>query len=144
MTVSKEWLDTEIAERSKEPHRTMYSRTLLDALKELASRRAADEVTTKRTRADFLFPANPGSVEEAAFEFANARTEEYRREWWETLQRRLRAAEEGAVTVEGYADLRVFNGSPWNTLRGAANMMRVFMEGIDGDIPVTVKIRRKR
>lgn len=43
MTVSKEWLDTEIAERSKEPHRTMYSRTLLDALKELASLRAADE-----------------------------------------------------------------------------------------------------
>src|SRR5574343_795425 len=43
MTVSKEWLDTEIAERSKEPHRTMYSRTLLDALKELASRRAAGE-----------------------------------------------------------------------------------------------------
>lgn len=92
MTVSKEWLDTEIAERSKEPHRTMYSRTLLDALKELASRRAADE---------------------------------------------------GVVTVEGYADLRVFQGSPWNTLRGAANMMRVFMEGIDGDIPVTVTIRRK-
>lgn len=55
----------------------------------------------------------------------------------------LRAAEEGAVTVEGYADLRVFNGSPWNTLRVAANMMRVFMEGIDGDIPVTVTIRRK-
>ena len=54
-----------------------------------------------------------------------------------------RAADEGAVTVEGYADLRVSNGSPWNTLRGAANMMRVFMEGIDGDIPVTVAIRRK-
>lgn len=55
----------------------------------------------------------------------------------------IRAADEGAVTVEGFADMRVFNDGPWNTLRGAANMMRVFMEGIDGDIPVTVTIRRK-
>lgn len=55
-----------------------------------------------------------------------------------------RAADEGAVTVEGYADLRVFNDSPWNTLRCAANMLRVFMEGIDGDIPVTVTIRKAK
>lgn len=51
-----------------------------------------------------------------------------------------RAADEGVVTVEGYADLRVFNGSPWNTLRGAANMMRVFMEGIDGKPLVNVTL----
>lgn len=71
MTVSKEWLDTEIAERSKEPHRTMYSRTLLDALKELASLRAADEgaVTVegwmyREEGGSFTFtPANMGGME---------------------------------------------------------------------------------
>ena len=56
----------------------------------------------------------------------------------------IRAADEGAVTVEGFADMRVLNDGPWNTLRGAANMLRVFMEGIDGDIPVTVTIRKAK
>jgi len=39
-------------------------------------------------KADFLYPAEPGSIEEAGFEFATAQTEEYRRRWWNYLLER--------------------------------------------------------
>jgi len=42
-------------------------------------------------RADFLWPYDDGSVEEAGYEFANARTEAYRREWWTILRDRIAA-----------------------------------------------------
>jgi hypothetical protein len=38
-----------------------------------------------RYRADFLWAHAEGSVEEAGYEFANARTEEYRQQWWTIL-----------------------------------------------------------
>ena len=39
--------------------------------------------------ADFLFPHEKGSVEEAGYEFANAKTEGYQRQWWEILLWRI-------------------------------------------------------
>lgn len=41
-----------------------------------------------RYRADFLWKHEEGSVEEAGYEFANARTEEYRQQWWKILLKR--------------------------------------------------------
>lgn len=41
-------------------------------------------------RAEFLWPHNKDSIEEAGYEFANAITEEYRREWWKLLIERVR------------------------------------------------------
>lgn len=39
----------------------------------------------EKVRADFLWPVEKDSVEEAGYEFANARTEEYRENWWKIL-----------------------------------------------------------
>lgn len=39
----------------------------------------------EKARANFLWPVEKGSVEEAGYEFANARTEPYRYNWWKTL-----------------------------------------------------------
>ncbi len=39
----------------------------------------------EKPKADFLWPVEKGSVEEAGYEFANARTEKYREEWWKIL-----------------------------------------------------------
>ena len=36
-------------------------------------------------KANFLWPAEKGSVEEAGYEFANAKTENYRKKWWMIL-----------------------------------------------------------
>lgn len=40
-------------------------------------------------KANFLFPAELGSPEEAGFEFANARTRRYQKIWWNILVRRI-------------------------------------------------------
>lgn len=47
-----------------------------------------------RYRADFLWPfrSKLGTVEEAGYEFANARTEEYREQWWNILLERVATA----------------------------------------------------
>jgi hypothetical protein len=42
-------------------------------------------------RANFLFGKPNGSVEEAGYEFANANTEQYRKQWWRILLLRARA-----------------------------------------------------
>jgi hypothetical protein len=36
-------------------------------------------------KAEFLWPNEDGSVEEAGYEFANARTDNYQRQWWRIL-----------------------------------------------------------
>ena len=41
-------------------------------------------------KADFLWPHESGSVEEAGYEFVNASTEIYRKEWWDILLDRAR------------------------------------------------------
>ena len=50
-------------------------------------------------KADFLWPHEKGSVEEAGYEFANARTEEYRQQWWDILIERI--AQTGEQTHVG-------------------------------------------
>lgn len=40
-------------------------------------------------RANFLWPYGKGSIEEAGYEFANARTERYRKKWWKILVKRI-------------------------------------------------------
>ena len=41
-----------------------------------------------KNKADFLWPYDEGSTEEAGYEFANAKTEEYREFWWCVLLER--------------------------------------------------------
>ena len=54
-------------------------------------------------RANFLWPNESGSIEQAGFEFANALTEAYREKWWDELKRRIassaRALEESEKGV---------------------------------------------
>ena len=40
-------------------------------------------------RANFLWPNTSGSVEDAGYEFANAKTEEGRLQWWKELLLRI-------------------------------------------------------
>ena len=40
-------------------------------------------------KAEFLWPNKPGSIEQAGYEFANAKTEQYQRDWWEILKERI-------------------------------------------------------
>lgn len=42
-------------------------------------------------RANFLWPHEAGSVEEAGYEFGNGKTQEYQKFWWETLLERAKA-----------------------------------------------------
>ncbi len=41
-------------------------------------------------RANFLWPHENGSIEEAGYEFANGKNEDYIKSWWETLKARIR------------------------------------------------------
>lgn len=41
-------------------------------------------------KANFLWPFASGTVEEAGYEFANARTESYRKSWWKILIARMK------------------------------------------------------
>lgn len=50
--------------------------------------RDGQPVEKSKYRADFLFGCENDSVEEAGYEFANASTEEYRKEWWSILLQR--------------------------------------------------------
>lgn len=42
----------------------------------------------RKARADFLWPHEPDSVEEAGYELLNAQTEAYRERWWAILMGR--------------------------------------------------------
>lgn len=58
-------------------------------------------------RADFLWPHEEGSLEEAGYEFVNAKTEEYRREWWEALVRRALQVPRGGAGHDYLRDERL-------------------------------------
>jgi len=45
----------------------------------------------QKYRADFLWPHENNSAEEAGFEFANGTTESYTQQWWDILKKRIRA-----------------------------------------------------
>ena len=49
------------------------------------------EATGRTWQATFLYPAEDGTVEEAGFEFANALTEKYAKDWWKELLERAKA-----------------------------------------------------
>lgn len=52
----------------------------------LAEAKRRDELNAAQSyRANFLYPPNEGSVDEAGYEFANGATEEYRLMWWKKL-----------------------------------------------------------
>lgn len=47
--------------------------------------------SNKKYRANFLWPCADGSIEQAAYEFANGYDEEYLHMWWDELCTRIRA-----------------------------------------------------
>ena len=56
-------------------------------------RRLFEEVPAEEPQtysAPFLWPCREGSVEEAGYEFANAKTPEFQKEWWDILVYRIR------------------------------------------------------
>ena len=55
-------------------------------------------------RANFLWPHTEDSLEEAGFEFANGRSENYQKYWWKLLIDRARAP-----LLEKMRDLRAAN-----------------------------------
>ena len=52
-------------------------------------------------RANFLWPAESGSIEEAGYEFANGKTEAFRKIWWKILNARIKRAAKLAKVKEG-------------------------------------------
>jgi len=44
-------------------------------------------------RANFLWPHEDGSLEQAGYEFINGYTEEYRKQWWEILKSHIKINE---------------------------------------------------
>ena len=53
-------------------------------------------------RAEFLWPHEDDSVEEAGYEFANAQTDAFRKEWWNTLLERAALARMCACGSAGW------------------------------------------
>jgi hypothetical protein len=101
---------------------------------ELKALRSADD---GKYRAGFLWPYAGGGADEAAYEFANAATEEYRKEWLAELKARIaRSAADGAVVVEGW--MRSFSESPTDP---GFYVHTVFPSEFHD--PVTVTIRRR-
>ena len=45
---------------------------------------------TANYRANFLWPVKQGSIAEAGYEYANAKTEPYRKTWWRILKHRIK------------------------------------------------------
>ena len=48
-------------------------------------KKAIEAAERVKDKAEFLWPYDDGSVEEAGYEFANAKTAAYQEEWWNTL-----------------------------------------------------------
>ena len=60
-------------------------------------------------RADFLWPYEEGSIEEAGYAFANSFTEASRRQWWDVLIARVRGEPdpESPILIEEIIALRL-------------------------------------
>lgn len=50
-------------------------------------------MSKERFKANFLWPHETNTIEEAGYEFANAGTEEYQSQWWNVLVARIRQSE---------------------------------------------------
>ena len=48
------------------------------------------ELEDSTIKANFLWPHEEDSIEEAGYEFANAKTEAYQKYWWGELKERIR------------------------------------------------------
>jgi hypothetical protein len=79
----------------------------------------------KPYRANFLWPPEEDSIEEAGYEFANGITEEYQKQWWEFLKTRIRECkeldlvpQESTVTFEDSIESRFINVFDGSTLIG--------------------------
>ena len=70
-----------------------------EAKKARAAGSSAPACSAPEYRAEFLWPHEDGSVEEAGYEFANGRTDGYQREWWKILCDRI-AAQNAEVSIE--------------------------------------------
>ncbi len=50
--------------------------------------------------AEFLWPHEEGSIEEAGWMFANSSTPEMQKQWWDILVQRIAQREENTLTAE--------------------------------------------
>lgn len=50
------------------------------------------DTRTEEYQANFLWPHEHGTIEEAGYEFANGQTEAYREIWWRILKERIKAS----------------------------------------------------
>jgi hypothetical protein len=84
---------------------------LLDTEAALAAAREENE----RHRAEFLWPADDGSIEAIGYEFANAKTEEYRHEMWNTLLAALKSRSDDAGRVERVRETLALMYPAWDS-----------------------------
>ena len=92
---------------------------------------------TEKYRANFLWPAEEESVEQAGYEFANGNTEEYQKQWWEILKERIKnksGAPEMLEALESFVHL-YDAGARFDeaTLRNVANGMRAAIAKAKGE-----------
>ncbi len=59
-----------------------------------------NEAWAKEFKANFLWPHEDGSIEQLGYEFANAKTEEYRKEIWSEIVKRTKGVGQPVVGTE--------------------------------------------
>jgi hypothetical protein len=73
-----------------EENKTFHNFDDLNRIKRLeASNNKLDELMDYK--ANFLWEHDDGSIEQAGYEFINGKTEEYQKQWWKILIKRIRA-----------------------------------------------------
>ena len=63
-------------------------------------------MTESKYKAEFLWPHEDGSIEEAGYEFANGKSEDYVKKWWEILLERALGYDAVNCAVVKKLDLR--------------------------------------
>jgi hypothetical protein len=96
----------------------------------LGSNCAVRELPAQENRANFLWPHEDGSIEEAGYEFANGKTGDYLKEWWDILKKRIRELPAQAELLEA---CKVMLESHFNLYK------KVFGEKSDPEIDVVRK-----
>jgi len=61
------------------------AKMLIDCCDKIDHLTAENKDIKEKIRANFLWPAEDGSVEAAGYEFVNAKTEAYQKQWWGIL-----------------------------------------------------------
>jgi hypothetical protein len=84
-------------------------------------------MSVKEYKADFLWPHQDGSLEQLGYEFANAKTEKYRREIWVELISRIKGDGNPVASTESTCNLQSVNGwlsiddGDWDNFKRAAH-----------------------